>query len=95
MSFLKWMFGSNDAPAPTWHVKTLSPQTVHASYDHQTKIMTVTYNDGSTKQFKGSSTVWHEYPMMRSCGTSADMWLYNIFAYIEEHGNPYPTAHLK
>jgi hypothetical protein len=57
-------------------------------------IMTVTYNDNTVKQYKGDCTVWHTYPMMERCNTNSESKLSDIWSYIKEHGNPYPTAHL-
>jgi hypothetical protein len=57
-------------------------------------MLTITYNDGSVKQYKGESTVWRTYPMMGRCDSVLEYTLSDILCYIQEHGNPYPTAHL-
>lgn len=64
-----------------------------AEYNKDTQVMTVTYSDSSTFQFKGDSTIWRTYPMMRRCSTIIQGELCDIQQYIKEHGNPYPTAH--
>lgn len=56
-------------------------------------IMTVTYSNGSIKQYKGSVTVWHELPFMQRAGTFKESDLSDIYEYIKTYGNPYPTAH--
>lgn len=58
-------------------------------------LLTITYNDNTVTQYKGDCTIWHTYPMMERCSTSVERRLCDMQAYIKEHGNPYPTAHLK
>lgn len=73
--------------------KSIFATPTSATYDHTKQIMIVTYSDNNIYSFKGSGTVWHTYPMMRRCGTVAEIELSEIWEYINEHGNPYPTAH--
>lgn len=56
-------------------------------------IIEVKWSDGTFSQYKGSGTVWRSYPMMKRCGTHMDRVLTDINKYLQEHGNPYPTAH--
>jgi|GEM_PF-6614331 len=76
-----------------FRVLSVSGKVVSASYVDG--VLTVHYNDGTRDKYKGSCTVWYSYPYMRRCGTSEEMWLCNIWKYVSEHGNPYPTAHKK
>lgn len=69
------------------------PKLVCAEYDFETEILKISYSDGSSAQYKGNSTVWRTYPMMKRCGTFTESRLSDIYKYIKEHGNPYPTAH--
>lgn len=66
---------------------------VMATYDKKKEILTLTFKSGVVNQYKGDCTVWHTYPMMKRCDTNMEIFLSEIWEYIEEHGNPYPTAH--
>ena len=70
---------------------TLNNRVKYATYKHG--IMTLTYADNSTAQYKGECTVWNRLPYMERAGTSTESELCDIWKYIEHNGNPYPTAH--
>lgn len=83
-------------------IKAVTPRTiVSATYNTQSSsgegknmdILTIDYSDGSSYKYEGSCTVWHTYPMFNRCGTTKDGELYEIWKYIQHHGNPYPNAH--
>lgn len=74
-------------------MKTIHNPIVEATY--QNGIMTVKYHNGQVSKYKGSSTVWHSYPLMKRIGTLGEGRLSEIYQYIKSHGNPYPTAHEK
>lgn len=83
--------GISDSPN-TPHVY---PKVTDAIYDDKTQILWVKWNNGEELHFKGSCTVWRTYPMMGGLSTSMESELCDLWSYIKEHGNPYPTAHLK
>lgn len=64
------------------------------SYYESSRIMTVTYSDGSQNKYKGDCTIWHELPMMTRCSIWKEAELCSYWQYIKTHGNDYPTAHL-
>ena len=76
-----------DKPLPTIVTKI-----VKATYIGE--IMTIEYDNGTTKKYKGSCIVWQYYPSMVRCSTMKEGDLLDIWSYIKEHGNDYPTAHL-
>jgi hypothetical protein len=57
-------------------------------------LIIIEWSNGKIKSYIGSSTVWHEYPLMEQCDTKLEMLLYRINKYYRQHGNPFPTAHL-
>lgn len=63
--------------------------------DYKKPTMTCVWNDGSVTKYDGSSTVWHEQPLMKRCKTNQEVMLSDIYSYIEKWGNSYPDAHLK
>jgi hypothetical protein len=74
-----------------------SPKMLYAEFDNSTNILTLYYEGDTKYQFKISETglSWKEYPMMNSIPfSSEEQRLSDIYDYIKEHGNPYPTAHL-
>lgn len=75
-------------------VKAITPVSM-VSATYSGGIMTIDYDNGKSKQYSGSCTVWHTYPMMQRCGTFKEGELCDIWKYVKTHGNPYPTAHLK
>lgn len=75
-------------------VKAMKPVSM-TSATYSGELMTIKYDNGKSKQYSGSCTVWHTYPMMQRCGTFKEGELCDIWKYIKTHGNPYPTAHLK
>jgi hypothetical protein len=71
------------------------PKITDAIYEEKIQVLWVKWSTGNEQHFKGSCTVWHSYPMMKRMPTSTESELCDIWEYIKEHGNPYPTAHLK
>ena len=71
------------------------PKVTDAIYQEETQILWVKWSNGLEQHFKGSCTVWYTYPMMNRCSTSIESELCDLWSYIKEHGNPYPTAHIK
>lgn len=66
---------------------------LQATYENG--IMTIVYSSGTVKKYKGSVTVWHELPYMQRPGTFKEHELSELYQYIKEYGNPYPTDHTK
>ena len=62
----------------------------HKNFDYK---ITYHYDDGSKEEFIGDCTVWKSYPMMTMCGTFKEVELHEVWSYVKEHGNPFPTAH--
>jgi hypothetical protein len=69
------------------------PKIVNATYFKD--VLTIKYDDDTIREYSGSCTVWHHYPMMERCSTFREGELCDIWKYIQAHGNPYPTAHEK
>ena len=66
-----------------------------ANYNSETEVLTMMFKDGTTEEYKGSSTVWRKMPLMQRCNTLKEYDLADIYKYIKHYGNPYPKAHLK
>ena len=68
---------------------------VHNKKEGYIHIMYTPYKNEKPRirTFKGSGTVWKELPFMKRCPTSQEIFLTEIAAYVEENGNPWPSAH--
>lgn len=76
-------------------LKAIEPVKIkEATYDKPNEVLLITFSDGSTEEYKGSSTVWHKMPLMERQNTYRESYLCDIYTYIKHYGNPYPTAHL-
>jgi len=96
IKFFTWLFGNptvrNEMPTPPPGPFIL-PYITYAEYDIEKGLLKTQWSNGVERTFKGSCAVWRKYPMMERCSTSLESRLCNIWEYIVEHGNPYPTAH--
>lgn len=96
---LKWLGFDRPSPQvpepPAYNFFLSAPKIVHAEYNNGILKVITRDNSGEEKEasYKGSSTVWYQYPMMYRMDSCMERKLSDIHAYIEEHGNPYPTAH--
>lgn len=55
-------------------------------------LLTLITASGREVKYKNRNNNWYKYPMMEFISLDANGL--QIITYIEEHGNPYPTAHL-
>jgi len=55
-------------------------------------LLTMHAVSGNISKYKIRDGRWYKYPMMEPI--DIDLKMFQIITYIEEHGNPYPTAHL-
>ena len=84
-----------------WFAKkeaTIKPTIVHSIFKEGKRIdgvMTVTWSDGTVKEYIGCVTVWHTFPLMGEVDTLTQGDLYRVWMYHRSFGNPYPTAHEK
>lgn len=67
---------------------------IFAEYDFNKEIMTVKYEDNTTIQYKGSSTVWRKMPYMNRCSTSLECTLSDLHKYNRQWRGAYPNAHI-
>ena len=70
---------------------------VKANFDIISKKMVVTYNNKKIEVFQQSEhgNLWIHYPMMKQVSSPAlHSKLKEVYDYIKEHGNNYPTSHL-
>lgn len=67
---------------------------IEVHYHKNVEIMSVQYSNGDVKLYKGSGTVWNNYPTMTRCSTSTEVVLCDYWMYLVEHGNPWPHAHI-
>lgn len=96
MSLLRRFFSKKKQVTPSKKEQTYKRcKRVIINAEYNKGIMTVTYSDGKTVQYKGGYTVWNEMPLMRNCSTNECFTLTNIEKYINHYGNPYPNAHKK
>lgn len=65
-----------------------------ATYDGETKTLTIQLKSGTEMEFEGEGTVWYFLPLMGRCSTSQELQFSEIYRYVKRYGNPYPTAHL-
>ena len=85
------------SPDETYANKVFDCEHTRASIENMClfdRVMTVTTKDGDSK-YKGRSIWWKSMPMMESVSIEWCHKLSEIEEYIEEYGNPWPTAHLK
>lgn len=59
-----------------------SKHVIRTNYDKKEELMTVTYSDGTIKQYSGECTVWYKLPDYKRCGTSKE---YELTQYWERH----------
>lgn len=63
-------------------VKTI----LKASYDKNKSKLSITYKDGRTSVYYGSSTVWH-FESGRKCDTWKDSFLYEVWSLTQRSGS--------
>ncbi len=83
MSFLSKIFRS-----------ILRVETVTRAF-YNKDVLIVWWTDGTINKFKGNGTIWRHWPMKNRASIDWEVRLNNIRRYIDEHGTPYPTAHLR
>jgi len=57
-------------------------------------LMELHYEGGQVLTFAYRGFKWYTYPMLKELNMYNAAELSEILRYIEEHGNPYPIAHL-